>query len=67
MISKWLDADSIDYLIATAYSAGKGKLFGIFFGWRECNQGKSKITLSKQDWEEIKDLTEYYKNFIEKN
>ena len=67
MIAKWFNNDSIEYIIASAYATGKGRWFGMFFGWRECHKNESKIILSKHDWEEVNDLIEYYNKFVKKS
>lgn len=68
MITRWLNENSMEYVIAFTYASGKGRLFEMFFGWRETNKdGNCKMIFSKKDWEKIDSSIEYYHKFIEKN
>ena len=35
MITRWYNENSVEYLIASAYATGKGRMFEMFFGWRQ--------------------------------
>lgn len=60
MIKRWIEEDTIREAIVSAYTEGKGYLFGIFFGWRASRCGKSCYCLSRKDWKEIDILIKYY-------
>ena len=65
MITRWLNEDSIEYIIASTYASGKGRLFEIYFGWRQTNKdGKARFVFSRKDWEKIDEMIEYYKRFL---
>lgn len=63
MITKWLDENTIEYVIACTYAHGKGYIFEMFYGWRKSKDGMSCIILSKRDWKIVEYMTEYYKKF----
>lgn len=64
MISKWLDENSIEYVLAITYAESKGRLFEMFFGWR-CSRkdGRSRIVLPKKGWATVAEMTQYYNTF----
>ena len=65
MKTKWINENTIEYLITSAYCTGKGRLFEMFFGWRCTNkEGNAKFIMSSKDWEKINTLIEYEKRFI---
>ena len=66
METRILNVNSIEYVIASTYATGKGRLFEMFFGWR-CTKGENaKIVLSKKGWAEVDEMIDYYKKFVEK-
>ena len=70
MTSKWLELDSIEYALASAYSSGKGYLFEIFFGWRctrtIAHKEFAKFVLPNKAWDEIKILKKLYEKHLTK-
>lgn len=66
MITRWYNEDSIETVIASTYSNGKGYLFEIFFGLRENHNGRCRFVFSEKDWKHIdkniKNCREYVKN-----
>jgi len=70
MTSKWLELDSIEYVLASAYSDGKGYLFEAFFGWRQTRQFGQKVcarfVLPNKGWEEIDILKRLYEKHLTK-
>lgn len=64
MISKWLDENSIEYVLAITYAESKGRLFEMFFGWR-CSRkdGRSRIVLPKKGWATVAEMAQYYHTF----
>ena len=68
MIAKWLDVDSIEYVVASTYASGKGRLFELFFGWRRTNKfNMAQMVFSKKDWIRIDEMVCYYYTFCVKN
>lgn len=64
METRWLHQDSIDYIIAETYASAKGRLFEMFFGWRQTKKdGMSKIILTRRGWKIVDEMIEYYKVF----
>ena len=67
MITRWLNENSIEYIIAFTYASGKGFLFEMFFGWRGTDKNDNcKMIFSKKDWQNIDASIKYYYKFIKK-
>ena len=70
MTSKWLELDSIEYVLASAYSAGKGYLFETFFGWRQTRtfgqKEYARFVLPNKGWDEINVLKKLYEKHLKK-
>lgn len=66
MITRWIDIDTIEYVIACSYADGKGFVFSLFFGWREANKYKARFVLGKKDWRAINTMIEYYYKYVKK-
>lgn len=70
MTSKWVELDSIEYALASAYSNGKGYLFEMFFGWRQTRQlGQNeyaRFVLPNKGWDEIETLKKLYEKHLTK-
>lgn len=68
MTSKWVELDSIEYILASAYSSGKGYLFEMFFGWRQTRKfGEcARFVLPNKGWEEINVLKRLYEKHLTK-
>jgi hypothetical protein len=66
MITKWIDNDTLEYVITSTYTEGKSYIFNSFFGWRKTREGKAKFVLSKRDWEKIDVMIRYYNRFVKK-
>ncbi len=65
MVTKWLNENSVEYVIASAYAQGKGRLFEMFFGWRQTDKnGNCKMIFSRRDWENIDELIEYHNTYV---
>jgi len=64
MISRWYNENSIEAVIASTFASGKGRIFEMFFGWRENHKGECRFVFSRNDWEKIDEEIEYYKKFI---
>lgn len=64
MVTRWLNDDSIEYIIASTYASAKGRLFEIYFGWRQTKEGKARFVFSRKDWERIDEMIEYSKRFL---
>ncbi len=64
MITRWYHEDSIEYVIASTYAQGKGRLFEMFFGWRETYNHECRMVFSANDWENIDECIEYYNEFV---
>lgn len=67
METRWLNINSIDYVIASSYAAGKGYLFEMFFGWRKTRNENCKMVFSKKDWKTIDTMKKYYNTFVKNN
>ena len=67
MMARWIDENSIEYVIACTYAESKGYLFNSFFGWRKTRKNMAKVTLSKHGWEIVDQMVRYYKIFVENN
>ncbi len=69
METRFLNENSIEYVIASAYSQGKGYLFELFFGWRGTKKETAKMVFSRKDWQNIDTMVKYYNKFVikEKN
>lgn len=68
MIIRWLHEDSIEYTIASTYASGKGRLFEMFFGWRQTNKkGQCRMIFSRKDWKQIDEMVNYYNAFVKKS
>lgn len=61
---RWYDENSIEYVICFTYASGRGKLFEMFYGWRETRNGKCKMIFSTADWKNIDESIEYYYKFV---
>lgn len=66
MISRILDDNSIEYVVAVTYASAKGRLFEMFFGWRGCRGNYSRVVLSKKGWARVDEMVRYYHTFCEK-
>lgn len=66
MITKWIDINTIEYVITSTYTEGKSYIFNSFFGWRQTREDKAKFVLSKRDWEKIDVMIKYYYRFVKK-
>ena len=67
MITRYLNENSIEYTIASAYASGKGRLFEMFFGWRRTDKnGTVKFILSRKGWQVVDEMVEYYHRYVEK-
>lgn len=66
MITRWYHEDSIEYLIASTYATGKGRLFEMFCGWRGTHNHECKMVFSANDWKNIDESIEYYNKFVAK-
>ena len=64
MITRWYNENSIEYLIASAYATGKGRMFEMFFGWRQTKGEDCRMVFSRRDWEKIDELIEYAHRFV---
>lgn len=64
MTARWYNENSIESVIASTFARGKGRLFEMFFGWRENRKGENKFVFSDNDWEQIDEEIEYYKKFV---
>lgn len=67
MMTRWIDENSVEYVIACTYAESKGYLFNSLFGWKETKKNMAKITLSKHGWETVDQMVKYYKTFVEKD
>lgn len=67
MIERWINTNSIEYVITSSYTDGKGYLFNLFFGWRRTHNEEALFSLSKKDWKTIDTMIKYYHIFIDKN
>ena len=66
MISKWLDENSIEYVLAITYAESKGRLFEMFFGWRGSRKdGRSRIVLPQKGWATVAEMAQYYHTFCD--
>ena len=64
MISKWLDENSVEYVLAITYAEGKGRLFEMFFGWRgSYKNGLSRVVLPQKGWATVAEMAQYYRTF----
>lgn len=63
MISKWLDENSLEYVLAITCAESKGRLFEMFFGWRCSRNGLSRIVLPQKGWATVAEMTQYYQTF----
>ena len=66
MITRWIDNNTIEYVITSTYTEGKSYIFNMFFGWRQTRENNAKFVLSKKDWEKIDVMIRYYNRFVKK-
>lgn len=66
MTTKWIDENSVEYVIAIAYAESKGYFYNVFFGWRQSRDGMARIILSKHGWKHVDELKRYYEVFCYK-
>lgn len=65
MITRWYNESSVEYLIASAYATGKGRMFEMLYGWRQTDKdGNCRMVFSRRDWEKIDELIEYAHRFV---
>ncbi len=66
MITRWVNINSIEYVIASTYAQGKGYIFEMLFGWRKTRGEDAKFVFCKKDWENIDTMIKYYNTFVKK-
>lgn len=64
MITRWVNQNTVEYVITSTYAEGKGYLFNLFFGWRQTHKDNARFTLSRKDWKIIDEMIEYYYTFV---
>lgn len=61
-----LNTDTVEYVIASSFASGKGRIFEIFFGWRGVRGEEARFVFSSRDWKRIDEMTAYYYTYVER-